>query len=38
MPFYENTFIVRQDVPSQQVEALAATLGELVQTQGGTVI
>ena len=37
MPFYESTFIVRQDVASQQVEALAATLGQLVQDQGGSV-
>jgi small subunit ribosomal protein S6 len=38
MPFYESTFIVRQDVPAQQVETLAATLGQLVTDQGGTVI
>ncbi|MSP83049.1 MAG: 30S ribosomal protein S6 [Alphaproteobacteria bacterium] len=38
MPFYESTFIVRQDVASQQVEALAATLTQLVQDNGGTVV
>jgi small subunit ribosomal protein S6 len=38
MPLYESTFIVRQDVANQQVEALAATLGQLVQDQGGTVV
>lgn len=37
MPFYESTFIVRPDVSSQQVEALVATMSELVQNNGGTV-
>ena len=37
MPFYESTFIVRQDVSSQQVENLAATLAQLVAEHGGTV-
>jgi len=37
MPFYENTFVVRQDVPSTQVEALAATFGDIVTNMGGKV-
>ena len=37
MPFYESTFIVRPDVSSQQVEAIVATMSELVRNNGGTV-
>ncbi len=37
MPLYETIFIVRQDVPSAQVEALSKTFAELVTTQGGQV-
>ena len=37
MPYYENVFVVRQDVPSTQVEALATTFGEIVTNMGGTV-
>jgi small subunit ribosomal protein S6 len=38
MPFYENVFIARQDVSSQQVEALAQQFGEIVKANGGTVV
>lgn len=37
MPLYENTFVVRQDVPSTQVETLATTFAEIVTNMGGTV-
>jgi small subunit ribosomal protein S6 len=37
MAYYESIFIVRQDVPTPQVEALATTFGEIVQKSGGTV-
>ncbi|MBM3583492.1 MAG: 30S ribosomal protein S6 [Alphaproteobacteria bacterium] len=37
MPFYESTFIVRPDASNQQVEAITATMTELVQNNGGKV-
>ncbi len=37
MAFYENVFIVRQDVSAGQVETLAAELSEIVKQQGGEV-
>ncbi len=37
MAFYENVFVVRQDVASTQVEALADTYATLIQENGGTV-
>lgn len=37
MAFYENVFIVRQDVSAPQVDALAAEFSDLVKTNGGTV-
>lgn len=37
MAFYEIIFIVRQDVPSAQVKALAEEYRSLIQSQGGEV-
>ncbi len=37
MPLYESTFIARHDMSSQQVEALAGTLTEVVKENGGEV-
>jgi small subunit ribosomal protein S6 len=37
MAFYENVFLVRQDVAGAQVEALAETYANLVKENGGTV-
>jgi small subunit ribosomal protein S6 len=37
MPFYENVLIVRQDVSSAQVEALADTFTNILVEQGGKV-
>ena len=37
MAFYENVFVVRQDVASTQVEALTETYATLIQENGGTV-
>ena len=37
MPFYESIFIVRQDVPAPQVEALAKTFADVVTANGGKV-
>ena len=37
MPLYESVFVVRQDVPSTQVETMAATFGDIVTGMGGTV-
>ena len=31
MPLYESVFVVRQDVPSTQVETMAATFGDIVK-------
>jgi small subunit ribosomal protein S6 len=37
MPLYESIFIVRQDIPVAQVEALTATFADIVRAQGGQV-
>ncbi len=37
MPLYESVFIVRQDVPAAQVEALTVTFADIVRNTGGTV-
>lgn len=37
MAFYENVFIVRPDLSTTQVEALANELSEVVQSNGGAV-
>ncbi len=37
MPFYENVFVVRQDVASSQVESLVEQFENLVKENGGTV-
>ncbi len=37
MAFYENVFVVRPDLSTSQVEALANELSEVVKSSGGTV-
>jgi len=37
MPFYENVFVVRQDVAASQVESLTEQYENLVKENGGTV-
>lgn len=37
MAFYENVFIARQDISSQQAEALATEFSEIIKNNGGTV-
>jgi small subunit ribosomal protein S6 len=37
MPLYEHVFLARQDVTSQQVEALAAQYKEVIEANGGSV-
>jgi small subunit ribosomal protein S6 len=37
MPLYESVFVVRQDVPSTQVETMATTFGDIVTGMGGIV-
>jgi len=37
MPFYENVFVVRQDVASAQVEQLVETYETLIKDNGGNV-
>ena len=37
MPLYESVFIARQDVPAQDVEALAERFAEILAGQGGRV-
>ena len=37
MPFYENVFVARQDLSSQQVEAMGDALAQVIATSGGTV-
>ncbi len=37
MPFYENVFVVRQDVAGSQVETLTEQYETLIKTNGGTV-
>src|SRR5262245_26667745 len=37
MPFYETTFIARQDISAAQAEALGETFATLIKDQGGEV-
>jgi small subunit ribosomal protein S6 len=37
MPFYENVFIARQDVSTQQVETMTSQFAEIVKANGGEV-
>ncbi len=37
MPLYESVFIARQDIPAQEVEALAARFAAVIADQGGEV-
>jgi len=37
MPYYESVFIVRQDIPSAQVEALTSQFADIVKAHGGEV-
>jgi len=37
MPFYENVFIVRQDIPAAQVETMADAFTAILSENGGTV-
>lgn len=37
MPLYESVFIARQDIPAQEVEALAERFAAVVSEQGGEV-
>lgn len=37
MPFYETTFIARQDISAAQAEALGETFANLIKEQGGEV-
>lgn len=37
MSFYECVFIVRQDVPANQVESLSATFADIIKKDGGKV-
>jgi small subunit ribosomal protein S6 len=37
MPFYENVFIARQDISSNQVEGLAETFATIIGENGGQV-
>jgi small subunit ribosomal protein S6 len=37
MPFYENVFIARQDISSNQVEALGETFANIISANGGQV-
>jgi small subunit ribosomal protein S6 len=37
MPFYENVFIVRQDIPTAQVETMADAFTAILSENGGTV-
>ncbi|MEI8320620.1 MAG: 30S ribosomal protein S6 [Alphaproteobacteria bacterium] len=38
MPFYENTFIARQDLAPQQVEGLTEAYLKLIKDHGGEVV
>jgi len=38
MPLYEHVFLARQDLSQAQVDALAATATEIVETNNGKVI
>ena len=37
MPFYENVFIARQDISSQQVDAMIEEFTKLISESGGEV-
>ena len=37
MPLYEHVFLARQDISSQQVEALVDTFKGVIETNGGKV-
>jgi small subunit ribosomal protein S6 len=37
LPYYENVFLVRPDVSSQQVETLAQSFSDLLASKGGAV-
>ena len=37
MPLYEHVLIARQDISPQQVEALIASLKEIIESGGGTI-
>ncbi len=37
MPLYENVFLARQDISSQQVMSLAETFSEIIKNVGGSV-
>ena len=37
MPLYENVFIARQDISSQQVSTMAETFAEIIKSAGGSV-
>lgn len=37
MPYYECVFIVRQDIPANQIETLAGSFAEIITTGGGKV-
>lgn len=37
LPFYESVFLVRADVSSQQVEALAQSFADIISDNGGSV-
>ncbi len=37
MAFYENVFIARQDISTQQAEALASEFTEIIKANGGSV-
>ncbi len=37
MPFYEHVFLARQDLATAQVDALSATLTQIIEGQGGKV-
>jgi small subunit ribosomal protein S6 len=38
MPFYEHVFLARQDLATAQVDALSATLTQIIEGQGGKVV
>jgi small subunit ribosomal protein S6 len=37
MPFYEHVYLARQDLATAQVDALSATLTQIIEGQGGKV-
>lgn len=38
MPLYESTFVVRQDISSQEVENLAQKFSQIIVDNGGSVV